>query len=173
VYQGCELWDLSFVDPDNRRPVDFDKRMEFLFQLVVREEKGSEGLLQYLKEHREEGIEKLYITWKVLNFRKKKPDIFVEGRYVAMAITGKDTRAAAYARVHNGTWVLVVFPFGLVRHEMEITEANEQYLVLPEDAPETWQNLLTQEIVRGPNQIAINDILRTFPVAVLVAEKRT
>jgi (1->4)-alpha-D-glucan 1-alpha-D-glucosylmutase len=171
VYQGCELWDLSFVDPDNRRPVDFDRRMEFLFQLVVREEKGPEAVFNYLRTHRQEGIEKLYVTWKILNLRKQRSTVFLEGQYIPISITGNDIRAAAYARTHNDYWILVIFPLGLVRHDMDIADGgNEQYLILPDEAPAVWRNLFTQEMLEGPNQISISALFRTFPVALLVAE---
>jgi (1->4)-alpha-D-glucan 1-alpha-D-glucosylmutase len=115
IYQGCELWDLSFVDPDNRRPVDYERRMEFLFQLVIKAEKGNEALFEYLKEHREKGIEKLFITWKILNLRRSDPLLFSEGDYLPLAITGRETSAAAFARRRNHHWIIVAIPLGLVK----------------------------------------------------------
>ncbi|MEX2233561.1 MAG: malto-oligosyltrehalose synthase [Cyclobacteriaceae bacterium] len=171
IYQGCELWDLSFVDPDNRRPVDYDKRMQFLFQLVVKEEKGKDALFEFLREHREAGIEKLYISWKTLNFRKSHPLLFTEGDYVPLAITGKKINAAAYARNRKDEWALVAFPFGLVKHEMDLNAAgpDEQYVVLPENAPHQWMNFFTGEELEIPNQISLNEIFKDFPVALLVS----
>lgn len=173
VYQGCELWDLSFVDPDNRRPVDFDKRMQYLFQLVVKEEKGKEAVFEYLREHRYDGIEKLYVTWKTLNLRKSQPDIFTAGDYIPLAITGKETIAAGYARVHKDAWVLVLFPFGLVTHEMESAGglAEDQFVVLPENAPQRWANVFTGAIIDAPNQISLQDLFKSFPVALLVGNE--
>jgi (1->4)-alpha-D-glucan 1-alpha-D-glucosylmutase len=69
IYQGCELWDLSFVDPDNRRPVDYKYRMELLMSIQQREAATSYEFLAFLRAHRNEGYEKFFVTWKSLNFR--------------------------------------------------------------------------------------------------------
>ena len=171
IYQGCELWDLSFVDPDNRRPVDYDKRMQFLFQLVVREEKGMKAVFEYLRENREEGIEKLFITWKVLNFRRKNPEVFTAGEYLPVAVTGREIKAAAFARTDKKRWVISVFPFGLVKHDMDsVDDAADQFVVLPEDAPRKWINLFTGETLEVPNQISLAQVFEHFPVALLVSQ---
>ena len=173
IYQGCELWDLSFVDPDNRRPVDYQKRMEFLFQLVVKEEKGNAGVFEYLRANREAGVEKLYVTWKTLNYRRVHPELFLEGEYVPVAITGKEVSAAAYMRSYKGYCAIAAFPFGLVKHDMELTtpEAHgAQFLVLPENSPDVWVNLFTGEKFEAPNQISLSDVFNNFPVALLVGE---
>lgn len=172
IYQGCELWDFSFVDPDNRRPVDFDKRMQFLFQLVVRQEGGKEALFDYLRQYRAEGIEKLYVIWRTLNFRRGHPDLFTEGVYVPVEITGPETRAAAYARTDGTTWAIVVFPFGLVRPDAaDATQAwDEQFLILPEDAPEAWYNLFTGERLALVNALSLSSLFADFPVAMLVSD---
>lgn len=172
IYQGCELWDLSFVDPDNRRPVDYDKRMQFLFQLVLKEEKGKDALFDYLREHREAGIEKLYVIWKTLNVRKSLPALFTEGDYIPLSITGDPVTAAAFARRMKNDWVLVVIPFGLVKHDIDAMAetVGERYLLLPENAPETWVNPLTGETFESPNQLPLIELFKQFPVALLLGE---
>ena len=171
IYQGCELWDLSFVDPDNRRPVDFEKRMEFLFQLVVKEEKGKEVVFEYLREHRKAGIEKLYITWKILNLRKAFPLLFSEGKYIPLTITGENITAAAYGRNREDDWVLVIFPLGMVKRDMEnnATSLQEQYVVLPDEASQQWVHAFTGEQFATTNQISLANLFANFPVAVLVS----
>ena len=173
IYQGCELWDLSFVDPDNRRPVDYDKRMQFLFQLVVREQSGMAAVSEYLKSNRAEGIEKLFVTWKVLNYRREHSAIFTEGAYIPVAITGKEIRAAAFARTDKHRWILSAFPFGLVKHDMDIAEGeDEQFLILPEDGPKLWTNLFTGQTIEAPNQISLGVLFKHFPVALLVGGQK-
>ncbi|HEX7191129.1 MAG TPA: malto-oligosyltrehalose synthase, partial [Thermoanaerobaculia bacterium] len=63
-YQGTELWDFSLVDPDNRRPVDYEKRMALLGK--VRDANPSELLRRW-----PDGRIKLYVTWKALQARKR------------------------------------------------------------------------------------------------------
>ncbi|MEO5600053.1 MAG: malto-oligosyltrehalose synthase [Cyclobacteriaceae bacterium] len=170
IYQGCELWDLSFVDPDNRRPVDYNMRMELLWQLVLKEQKGKDAVMEFLREHRQAGIEKLFVTWKTLNFRKSQPLLFIKGDYIPLQISGKDLSAAAYARKNGQSWVMVVIPLGLVKHDMNIENVSgpDQFIILPEDSPAQWTNLFTGEIFESPNQISIQDIFKEFPVALLV-----
>ena len=174
IYQGCELWDLSFVDPDNRRPVDYERRMQFLFQLIVREEKGRDDLFDYLRQHRDAGIEKLYLIWKTLNFRKRKPLVFVEGEYIPVAITGSEISAAAYARQKDDDWVLVAIPLGLVKHDVDAVAdtVGEQFLVLPEEGPTGWFNVLTGESFEASHQISLMELFREFPVALLSGSVR-
>ena len=171
IYQGCELWDLSFVDPDNRRPVDYEKRMEFLFQLVIREEKGKDAVFAYLREHRDEGIEKLYVIWKTLNFRKNQSEVFTGGAYVPIEISGGEIGAAGYARVKDAVWAVVLFPFGLVTHEKIANSdaGNPQFAVLPEEAPQQWTDIFTGRMFTTPNQISLQDAFSDFPVALLVS----
>jgi (1->4)-alpha-D-glucan 1-alpha-D-glucosylmutase len=170
IYQGCELWDLSFVDPDNRRPVDYKKRMEFLFQLVLQEQKGKKALFDYLLQHREAGIEKLYLIWKTLNFRKSQPLLFTEGDYIPLVITGSEVTAAAYARSRKGAWALVIFPLGLAKHDIDLVvdKIAQQFLVLPESAPSNWVNIFTGETFEAANQISLVELFKDFPVAFLV-----
>lgn len=171
IYQGCELWDLSFVDPDNRRPVDYERRGEILFQLVVHEQKGKKALFDYLREHREEGVEKLYPIWKTLNFRKSKPLLFTDGDYIPVAITGEEITALAFARNFGEAWAVVIIPLGLARHGMADAKdpATDQFVILPENAPEEWLNVLTGEACRSANQISLSEAFSTFPVALLTS----
>jgi (1->4)-alpha-D-glucan 1-alpha-D-glucosylmutase len=167
IYQGCELWDLSFVDPDNRRPVDFEKRMEYLFQLVLKEQKGDQPLLEYVGQHRQRGLEKLYLIWKVLNFRKKNPLLFTEGEYLPLAVTGQEPSAMAFARSYRDKWIVVAIPMGLVKHDTLPAQDSSQFLILPEHAPTQWTHLLTGESYASPNQLPIAEIFKAFPVALL------
>lgn len=170
IYQGCELWDLSFVDPDNRRPVDYEKRMEFLFQLVIKEEKGKEAVMEYVKQHREAGIEKLFITWKTLSFRRSNSSLFTEGDYLPLVVTGREISAAGYARNRKDAWALVIFPLGMVKHEMNERSDGEaeHFIILPEEAPQRWTHAFTGETFEAANQLRLDDVFRNFPVALLL-----
>ena len=68
VYQGDELWNFSLVDPDNRRPVDWERRRRVLSQLAAGGRPTPETA-------------KLYLTWKTLQLRARRPDAFSEGAY--------------------------------------------------------------------------------------------
>jgi len=72
IYQGTELWDFSLVDPDNRRPVDFEKRITLLSTLREQESLNTLELIHELWRTPEDGRIKLYLIYRLLQARKKK-----------------------------------------------------------------------------------------------------
>src|SRR5690606_25927081 len=88
IYQGCELWDLSYVDPDNRRAVDYKIRKKFLDQIREKEEVDPKSVFSFLEEHRDRGAEKLFVAMKALNFRRSHNKTFTHGEYLPLQITG-------------------------------------------------------------------------------------
>jgi len=104
IYQGCELWDDSLVDPDNRRPVDYSRRRELLESMSARP-------VSELLESMEDGSAKLYVTHKVLSARRSHADIFREGSYRALKVHGqKAAHLCAFARIHSSGTVIVLVP---------------------------------------------------------------
>jgi (1->4)-alpha-D-glucan 1-alpha-D-glucosylmutase len=110
IYQGSELWDLSLVDPDNRRPVDFRLRKEMLEQL----EQGTPDV-EELMNHWPTGAIKLLVTAQLLKLRANDPDLFELGTYEPLPTAGpKSDCLCAFARVHQDRALLVIaarFPY--------------------------------------------------------------
>ena len=104
IYQGNELWDLSLVDPDNRRPVAYEKRAQILQSLgKVRPEE----LLACWRD----GRIKLYLTQRLLSFRREHPDLFARGRYRALESTGEFADCAiAFTRSFENQKLIAVAP---------------------------------------------------------------
>ena len=97
-YQGTELWDFSLVDPDNRRPVDFAKRVRLLKGLKLQEKEGREGLISEMLSNWEDGRIKLYVIYQALKFRKSFLDLFLHGDYLPLAAKGdRDDNILAFA----------------------------------------------------------------------------
>jgi (1->4)-alpha-D-glucan 1-alpha-D-glucosylmutase len=88
-YQGTELWDLSLVDPDNRRPVDYAKRKRFLDELKRGEQADRAGLLRDLLCHWQDGRVKQYLIYQTLNFRREHAELFQRGSYLPLVAAGK------------------------------------------------------------------------------------
>jgi (1->4)-alpha-D-glucan 1-alpha-D-glucosylmutase len=110
-YQGTELWDFSLVDPDNRRPVDFAKRVLLLEELRGLESKGLVSLVRELIAQPEDGRIKLYVTYKALNFRRAQRDLFTQGTYVPLTASGgREDHVVAFARRFDKHWALVAVP---------------------------------------------------------------
>ena len=87
IYQGSEIWDFSLVDPDNRRPVDYDLRAWWLGELV--NPPGSRAdLARALVDSKADGRIKLYLTHRALRFRRDHAELFRAGSYVPLEATG-------------------------------------------------------------------------------------
>ncbi|MFP4279989.1 MAG: hypothetical protein ACLFQI_08340, partial [Halochromatium sp.] len=151
IYQGCELWDFSLVDPDNRRPVDFERRRRWLSELdrlAAIDDAGetAEGLPQPLRSQAldntlSDGRAKLYLIRRALLLREQMPELFVEGEYSPLTVEGPHAhRLCAFSRSHQGQSVVVIAPRllgGLT--ELAVTdrgEASEQTVGEP-SAPDS------------------------------------
>ncbi|MHC2991956.1 hypothetical protein OB13_10285 [Pontibacter sp. HJ8] len=176
VYQGCELWDFSLVDPDNRRPVDYALRHRMLQDIKAQEQQDSAALLRQLLQEPEDGKVKLYLLYKVLNLRQELKPLFDKGNYIPVILSGKHrNHAIAFARQHEGAWCLVVVPRLLTRlaseEELPLGEQvwEDTVLLLPPDAPQQWQNLFGNTPVQGKQEIPLSTLFGSFPVALLTA----
>lgn len=89
LYQGNELWDFSLVDPDNRRPVDFERRQKMLADLDSGLGGDLSSLARKLWEAPEDGRIKLFVTALGLRLRRRHPDLFREGAYVPLTAQGE------------------------------------------------------------------------------------
>jgi (1->4)-alpha-D-glucan 1-alpha-D-glucosylmutase len=109
-YQGTELWDLSLVDPDNRRPVDFELRARLLDELQASALPRAE-LARELYASWEDGRIKLFLTQAGLSARREHPELFAGGAYTPLQPEG--SRAAhlvAFARQAGGKLAVAVAP---------------------------------------------------------------
>lgn len=173
TYQGTELVDLSLVDPDNRRAVDYALREGLLGELASRERDGS--LAGELVESMADGRIKLFLTWKVLNHRRAHPEFYMAGSYLPARIEGpRERHAFAFLRQHRGMVAMVVVPRllaqGLGEDEMPLGGFWEQTNVLLPSPLPAVRNILTGERIVGERQISLAAILRTFPVALLASD---
>jgi (1->4)-alpha-D-glucan 1-alpha-D-glucosylmutase len=103
-YQGTELWDFSLVDPDNRRPVDYEVRRQWLSSL-----QGVEASV-LLQEWRDGRI-KLHVTHQLLNFRRSHSALFMQGSFNSVNATGAcSDSCVAFVRRFEGSALLVILP---------------------------------------------------------------
>jgi (1->4)-alpha-D-glucan 1-alpha-D-glucosylmutase len=150
-YQGTELWDFSLVDPDNRRPVDYEKRSAMLDRLA-----SPEDLLRDWTS----GAIKLFVTSQTLAVRARHREVFTEGSYRAIE-TGTPS-ALAYLR---GDKVLVVVP----RLTTRLVQAPEFPLgdvwsdAALKGVDGSWRNAFTGEVLET---FALRAVFASFPVAV-------
>ena len=104
IYQGNEIWDFSLVDPDNRRPVDYEKRKRMLDSL------GGATPEDMLGNWRDGRI-KLFLTQRLLTFRRENPELFQRGSYRSLTLTGEFAECCiAFARQSEGKSIIVLAP---------------------------------------------------------------
>jgi (1->4)-alpha-D-glucan 1-alpha-D-glucosylmutase len=174
-YQGDELWDLSMVDPDNRRPVDYRVRQEMLREIKEREKTDLPGLLRDLLEHPEDGRCKLFLIYRALKTRATLPSVFQYGEYLPLGSEGphKDN-VFAFARTFGKNWCVSVVPRLLAGFvpEGRMPLGKEHWadtrLKIPGDAPVRWVDAISgEELQVESGALAVGEILSRFPVAML------
>jgi (1->4)-alpha-D-glucan 1-alpha-D-glucosylmutase len=181
-YQGSEIWDLSLVDPDNRRPVDFSKRIALLQEIKQREsEIGPRELARELTATRERGSIKLYLIYKCLNYRKENRILFEKGEYIVLeADDEKGDVICSFARRLGNKKIIVVVPrfFTKIIDASELLPFGEKIwsdsslvVSLSKDGAR-YRNIFTDEIVSAKNYndatvLKLSDIFSSFPVALL------
>ena len=107
-YQGTELWSFTLVDPDNRRPVDYDLRRALLASM---REVGGDAteFVNSLLERPEDGRIKLYVTSRALKFRRARRDLFARGSYLPLRAEGQRAdNVVAFARAHDADAGIVI-----------------------------------------------------------------
>ncbi len=112
IYQGTELLDLSLVDPDNRRPVDYELRSQWLDELKALADGGGHVALDPLDALAAtplDGRAKLWVTWRLLALRRREPALFKDGSYTPLAVSGaQEQQMLAYARQVQGRALVVM-----------------------------------------------------------------
>ncbi len=174
-YQGSEFWDLSLVDPDNRRPVDFALRAWLLNEMKGREAGDISGLIRDMLSTREDGRIKLFLIYRALAERLRQKTLFEKGDYVPVETCGKHRESiVAFAREHKPLWAVIVAPrflTGVVpegRYPLGADVWDDTHIVLPQGAPTEWENALTGETLRGTQILPVGEVFRSYPSALLV-----
>jgi len=159
IFQGADLWDTSFVDPDNRRAVDYPVRAGILDQLIAEAANGPEAVLRYAHAHREKGAEKLFTLYRTLSFRQQHPLVFSEGEYIPLQAEGP---YLAFVRRQDRDWVLVAVP--LIR-----VATTPDRITLP-PGPAEWIDHFTGKIYKAGQTVQLKNT--GFPVVMLTGRSQ-
>ena len=107
IYQGQEARDFSFVDPDNRRPIDFAARSRVLDSLISH----GESSLRLLLRSSRGAHAKEFVTWRMLQLRREDPDLFELGEYLPLKTSGDGAnRVMSFARRYGDRWLIILAP---------------------------------------------------------------
>ncbi|MBW3541154.1 MAG: malto-oligosyltrehalose synthase [Planctomycetes bacterium] len=184
LYQGDELWNHSLVDPDNRRPVDYDHRQRVLDDLVLRLETSDEDrrrVLAELVERPEDGRIKLLAIRAALHARREHPALFAAGDYQPLEAEGQHAgRLLAFARSYEERAMIVLVPqltTGLVSSPLDapVGEAvwGDTWMRLPEQfVGRRYRSALTRETLDYPADggLPVAKALESIPAALWIAE---
>jgi (1->4)-alpha-D-glucan 1-alpha-D-glucosylmutase len=162
IYQGGELWDFALVDPDNRRPVDWNARRVLLDDVA-------DVSLADLAENWQDGREKLFIARQLLELRRLHPELFAEGDYQPLEVEGEMSgHLCAFARNRGGEAIVVAVP--RLVHQLyrggQTAQWDATEITLPPQGE--WQDLFTGRRVDGQDRVRASELLADFPVCVLI-----
>jgi (1->4)-alpha-D-glucan 1-alpha-D-glucosylmutase len=178
IYRGCELWDLSMVDPDNRRPVDFRQRIQLLTEIKKRIESDRMRLLRELINDMSDGCIKLYLTHIGLSARREHRELFQRGEYLPLEVDGsRGEHLLAFARRDDDRTAITIVP------RLSVDLAGENQLPLGKEVWEdtsipvpdkraAWMDTLTGRSHSAEERLYAGDVLTDFPVALLISETK-
>jgi (1->4)-alpha-D-glucan 1-alpha-D-glucosylmutase len=179
-YQGAELWELSLVDPDNRRPVDFGARRRMLAALDAALAGGKDAapLTRDLMAFPDDGRVKLFVIRQALACRRARATLFQAGDYLSLEVQGPlAEHVLAFARIRAGEAAIAVVPRLLARRGRPEPPlgvdfwGEDTHLVVPPAAGARFTDALTAcPLVAEGGRLPVSRILASLPVALLVRE---
>jgi (1->4)-alpha-D-glucan 1-alpha-D-glucosylmutase len=177
-YQGTELWDFSLVDPDNRRPVDFERRARLLDEVERGTAGGDDARHAFLRElvaTPEDGRLKLHVIRSALAARRERGAAFRSRIYLPLEAAGRaGFRVVAFGRGDAGERLIAVVPRRLGRVEGSPTEPAlwaDTVVALPTDWPRRWSCALSgRSLVAQAEGLPLAELFAVLPVALLLSE---
>jgi len=179
TYQGAESWDLSLVDPDNRRPVDFATRERALRAMDDALARGTprRDLAVDLLRSWPDGRVKLYLVATVLRHVAANPD-WPERGYTALNAIGAAADHVVAFRRGDAVVVATRLPYTLAGSTIPLAETwSDTTIALGDDAPPRYRDILTGDAIvteeeASERRVSLAKALRSLPVALLVPSPR-
>jgi len=179
-YQGSELWDLRLVDPDNRRPVDYNMRINFLqdIKTSMQNSNNTINLLKELLSKPENGKIKLFMIDRLLQLRNREPELFLKGSFIPLSVQGnyKDN-IIAYLRTYKDKTLITIVP----RFCTKIVKSGQYplgnklwkntFIELPKKLRYSGFEFISQQPVRLTELTPVGNILKYFPLAIILTDK--
>jgi (1->4)-alpha-D-glucan 1-alpha-D-glucosylmutase len=190
LYQGDELWNFALVDPDNRRPVDYASRQALLQSVVSGVEAEATARAEFVREmvaSPEDGRVKLHLIRSALVARRELPEVFAQGTYEPLEVTGaRRDQVFAFARhapqsanaEGREATALIVVPRYTAALSADSAAApvgdvwGDTAIVLPEALRNRpWRSMLIGEKLSASDidSLIVADVLGVFPAAILIA----
>ena len=180
-YQGTEIWDFSLVDPDNRRPVDYEHRKRLLDSLRDKEADDRSSLADDLLRSATDGRIKMFVTTGALHYRQNNRDLFERGEYLSLQPAGeRDRHVVSFARKIGDKTAIVI----ATRFFMKLTPGapigreswGDTAILTGDELAGCYRDVFTGRSVHarkradgdeGGNELLVAEALAHLPVALL------
>ena len=180
-YQGTELWDLSLVDPDNRRPVDYKKRGALLNRVIERTKKDILELIAEIISGPGDGRPKLFLIHRILQLRRRHADVFRRGEYIPLETGGKHkSHIAAFMKIFDGTRAVSIVPRFLTSliagGELPLGQKvwGDTSVLISEEFAGRWENAVTgRAVISTGAALPAAEVFAHFPAAVLIQKEES
>jgi maltooligosyltrehalose synthase len=173
VFQGCEHWNFCFVDPDNRRPVDFGRLAAMLEEV----EEADAKKLGPLWEGRSDGRIKVWLTHLLFHERVAHKEYFARADYIPLEVAGRyEKHLLAFARRRASRWYVVVIPLHaaclcrLQQRDIMDLEWEDTRVLLPVDAPRHHRDMLLKKEGSHEREWEAGLLFTQLPVALFRLE---
>jgi (1->4)-alpha-D-glucan 1-alpha-D-glucosylmutase len=181
IYQGTESWDLSLVDPDNRRPVDYDQRRAMLEEVAARCGEDRVGFARELIGRPDDPRLKLFVTTSALTARRAAPGLFRDGAYVPLDVVGPRARhVVAFARTHEGRIAIAVAPRLVAALVGDRDAWRDTFITFPDEVAELIDGRVVRDVFtnaprraiarEGGTAFAVPELFADFPLALLTRD---
>ena len=179
TYQGTELVSLALVDPDNRRAVDYAERARMLEALErTHAEHPNLDALGSAFASPLDGAAKLYVTWRLLQLRREHSELFAQGNYEPLQVSGaQKDHVLAFSRTHGTTTIVVV----LARCMAQLLGGEQGLPVgqvwtdttaaLPREVSGSMRDVLTGSEIEAGTSLRLSDAFKHLPIAVWVQRR--
>jgi (1->4)-alpha-D-glucan 1-alpha-D-glucosylmutase len=163
------------VDPDNRRPVDFENRRKFLNELQGKNDDTHIKIFDELLRLWTDGRIKLILIFKVLNARRNHAELFDKGNYQPLTIRGTySDHVVGYIRSYKNQSAATIVPRFMTSligenelpHGINVWKNTE--MLWPQPLDGNWRDVITGECIRINKSALVGDILSRFPVSLLI-----
>jgi (1->4)-alpha-D-glucan 1-alpha-D-glucosylmutase len=184
-YQGTEIWDFSLVDPDNRRPIDYEHRKRLLDSLRDKGAGDRASLVDDLLRSPQDGRIKMFVTTAALNYRQNNRDLFERGEYLPLQPAGERERhVVSFARKIDGKAAIVIATRFFIRLMSGLPIGREAWgataILTGDELAGCYRDVFTGRIVRSrkrpdgnedgaesANALPVAEALAHLPVALL------
>jgi (1->4)-alpha-D-glucan 1-alpha-D-glucosylmutase len=172
-YQGTDLWDLSLVDPDNRRPVDYALRRRYLEEMKA---KPASEVIRDITADLNDGRIKLWTMYRALELRQRQYELFRKGSYEPLLLEGdKREHLIGFTRSYADKSLIALLPrFGYAlmkgKHGLPLGAAwSDAALQIPALRGKQFRNVFTDEAIsiEASGALSLSKAFATFPVALL------